>query len=87
MGAVTSTFVAGVEAVKKRLSLLIGSLSQMGRVRLGKRTDNKNPLIRDFVPLASLPDLVFGGWGRGFFVMCGSRKVRVAVVKSRKGLG
>ena len=62
MGAVTSTFVAGVEAVKKGLSLPIGSLSQMGRIRLGKRTDNKNPLIRDFVPLASLADLVFGGW-------------------------
>ena len=55
MGAVTSTFVAGVEAVKKRLSLPIGSLSQMGRVRLGKRTDNKNPLIRDFVPLWQRP--------------------------------
>ena len=62
MGAVTTTFVAGVETVKKGLSLPIGSLTQMGRVRLGKRTDDRNPLIRDFVPLASLPDLVFGGW-------------------------
>ena len=62
MGAVTTTFVAGVETVKKGLSSPIGSLSQMGRIRLGKRTDNRNPLIRDFVPLASLPDLVFGGW-------------------------
>ena len=62
MGAVTTTFIAGVESVKKRLALPIGSLTQMGHVRLGKRTDDRNPLIRDFLPLASLDDLVFGGW-------------------------
>ena len=62
MGAVTTTFIAGVEAIKKELALPIGSLTQMGHVRLGKRTDERNPFVRDFVPLASLPDLVFGGW-------------------------
>ena len=62
MGAVTTTFIAGVESIKKRLALPIGSLTQMGHVRLGKRTDDRNPLIRDLVPLASLDDLTFGGW-------------------------
>ena len=62
MGAVTTTFIAGVEAVKRGLGLPIGSLTQMGTVRLGKRTDNRVPKIKDFVPLATLDDLVFGGW-------------------------
>ncbi len=62
MGAVSSTFVAGVEAVKKGLAKPIGSLTQMGTIRLGKRTDDRVPMIGDFVPLASLKDLVFGGW-------------------------
>ncbi len=62
MGAVATTFIAGVEAVKAGLGLPIGSLTQMGTVRLGKRTDNRSPKIRDLVPLAKLDDLVFGGW-------------------------
>ena len=62
MGAVASTFMAGVIAVNKGIAEPIGSLSQMGRIRLGKRTDGRNPLIKDFAPLASLNDIVFGGW-------------------------
>jgi len=62
MGAVATTFVAGVEAIRKGLSRPIGSLTQMGTVRLGKRTEGRNPRIADFVPLASLEDIVFGGW-------------------------
>jgi myo-inositol-1-phosphate synthase len=62
LGAVSTTFVAGVEAIRRRLASPIGSLTQMGTVRLGKRTDNRVPAIRDFVPLASLDDLVFGAW-------------------------
>jgi myo-inositol-1-phosphate synthase len=62
MGAVTSTFIAGVEAVKRGISKPIGSLTQMGTIRLGKRTDKRSPFIKDFVPLAKLDDLVFGGW-------------------------
>jgi len=62
MGAISSTFIAGVEAIKKGLAKPIGSLTQMGTVRLGKRTENRIPKIKDFVPLASLDDLVFGGW-------------------------
>ncbi len=62
MGAVSTTFIAGVEAVRRGLALPIGSLTQMGTIRLGKRTDNRVPKIKDFVPLASLDDLVFGGW-------------------------
>lgn len=61
-GAVTTTFIAGVEAIKKGLAKPIGSLTQMGTIRLGKRTDGRSPLIRDFVPLADLNDLVFGTW-------------------------
>jgi myo-inositol-1-phosphate synthase len=62
MGAVATTFVAGVEAVRKGLAAPIGSLTQMGTIRLGKRTDGRSPLIKDFTPLASLKDLVFTGW-------------------------
>src|SRR5438270_9842323 len=62
MGAVATTFVAGVEAIRKGLAKPIGSLTQMGTIRLGKRTDNNSPAIKDFVPLAGLNDLVFTGW-------------------------
>jgi myo-inositol-1-phosphate synthase len=62
LGAVATTLIAGVEAVKKGLAQPVGSLTQMGNIRLGKRTENRYPKIRDFVPLAELDDLVFGGW-------------------------
>ncbi len=62
MGAVATTFVAGVEAIRKGISSPIGSLTQMGTVRLGKRTEGRSPKINDFVPLAQLNDLVFTGW-------------------------
>ena len=62
MGAVATTFIAGVEAIRRKLALPIGSLTQMGTIRLGRRTDKRTPLIKDFVPLAKLDDLVFGGW-------------------------
>jgi myo-inositol-1-phosphate synthase len=62
MGAVATTFVAGVEAIRTGLSKPIGSLTQMGTVRLGKRTDNRSPLIKELVPIAELKDIVFGGW-------------------------
>ena len=62
MGAVATTFVAGVEAVRKGLAAPIGSLTQMGTIRLGKRTEGRSPKIKEFVPLSSLDDMVFGGW-------------------------
>ena len=62
MGAVATTVIAGVEAVKAGLGEPIGSLTQMGTIRLGKRTENRSPMIKDFAPLAALDDLVFGGW-------------------------
>ncbi|HXB27940.1 MAG TPA: inositol-3-phosphate synthase [Gemmatimonadaceae bacterium] len=62
LGAVATTFMAGVESIRRGKSLPIGSLTQMATIRLGKRTDNRSPLIRDFVPLAGLDDLVFGAW-------------------------
>jgi myo-inositol-1-phosphate synthase len=62
MGAVATTFIAGVEAVRRGRAEPIGSLTQLAHIRLGKRTDDRNPLIRDFVPLAGLDDIVFGGW-------------------------
>ncbi len=62
LGAVATTFIAGVESIRRGLAKPIGSLSQMATIRLGKRTDKRSPLIRDLVPLASLDDLVFGGW-------------------------
>ncbi len=62
MGAVSTTTVAGVLAIRRGLAKPIGSLTQMGTVRLGKRTEARSPLIKDFVPLASLDDIVFGGW-------------------------
>lgn len=62
MGAVATTFVAGVYAVTKGLALPVGSLTQMGTIRLGKRTEHRSPRIRDFLPLADPAGLVFGGW-------------------------
>ena len=62
LGAVATTFIAGVIAARKGLAVPIGSVSQMAHIRLGKRGEGRNPLIRDFVPLAGLDDLVFGGW-------------------------
>jgi myo-inositol-1-phosphate synthase len=62
LGAVATTMIAGVEAIRQGLAKPIGSLTQMGTIRLGKRTDNNTPLVKDFVPLAKLNDLVFTGW-------------------------
>ena len=62
MGAVATTFMAGVELVRKGKSHPVGSLTQLGTIRLGKRTENTSPPIKKFVPLADLDDLVFGGW-------------------------
>jgi myo-inositol-1-phosphate synthase len=62
MGAVSTTFIAGVFAILKGIAKPIGSLSQMGTIRLGKRTEKRVPMIKEFVPLAGLEDLVFGGW-------------------------
>ena len=62
LGAVSTTFIAGVEAIRRGLGKPIGSLTQMGTIRLGKRTENRVPKISDFVPLAKLDDLVFGAW-------------------------
>ncbi|OGE19534.1 MAG: inositol-3-phosphate synthase [Candidatus Dadabacteria bacterium RIFCSPHIGHO2_12_FULL_53_21] len=61
-GAVSTTFIAGVEAIKRGLGKPIGSLTQLGRIRLGKRTEKKSPLIKEFLPLAELKDIVFAGW-------------------------
>jgi len=77
LGAVATTFIAGVEATRKNLGLPLGSLTQMGRIRVGKRTENKLPPISEFVPLAALDDIVFGGWdlhGKNVYeVACMSR--------------
>src|SRR6266545_678 len=62
MGAVTTTFLAGIEAIRRGLGAPTGSLTQLATIRLGKRTDNRSPRIQDFVPLASLDDLVVGCW-------------------------
>jgi myo-inositol-1-phosphate synthase len=62
LGAVATTFIAGVEAVRRGLAKPIGSMTQMGTIRLGKRTDNNTPRVKDFVPLADLKDVVFTGW-------------------------
>jgi len=62
LGAVSTTFMAGVESVRRGHSRPIGSLTQMATIRLGKRTEGRAPLIKDFVPLAELDDLVFGAW-------------------------
>jgi myo-inositol-1-phosphate synthase len=62
LGAVSTTFIAGVLAIRKGLASPIGSLTQMGHIRLGKRTDNRSPKIKEIVPIAELNDIVFGGW-------------------------
>lgn len=62
LGAVATTLIAGVASINKGFSKPVGSVSQLSRIRLGKRTENRNPLIKDFVPLAKLEDVVFGGW-------------------------
>ena len=62
LGAVSTTTIAGVMAIRKGLAQPIGSLTQMGTIRLGKRTEGRAPRIKDFVPLAGLDDIVFGGW-------------------------
>ena len=62
LGAVSTTFIAGVEAVKKKIAQPVGSLTQLGTIRLGKRTEHRVPKIQELVPLASLDQLVFGGW-------------------------
>src|SRR5262249_53335882 len=62
LGAVSTTFIAGVHAVRKGLAKPIGSLTQLGTIRLGKRTEKRVPLIKELIPLAALDDLVFGGW-------------------------
>ncbi len=62
LGAVSTTFIAGVQAIIDKHTIPYGSLTQMGTIRLGKRTENRIPLIRDFVPLAKLEDLAFGAW-------------------------
>ncbi|MBN9351185.1 MAG: inositol-3-phosphate synthase [Chitinophagaceae bacterium] len=62
LGAIASTVIAGVEAVRKGIAHPIGSVTQLSTIRLGKRTENRNPLIKDFVPLAKISDIVFGGW-------------------------
>ena len=62
MGAVATTLIAGVELIKKGLAEPVGSLTQLGTIRLGKRTEDRVPKIKDFVSLPGLQDLVFGGW-------------------------
>ena len=62
LGAVATTFIAGVESVRRGLSKPIGSLTQMATIRLGQRAEKRSPLIREFVPLAGLDDIVFGAW-------------------------
>src|SRR4051812_15745777 len=62
MGAVATTFIAGVESIRRGHAKPIGSLTQRGTVRVGKRTDNRTPAVKEFVPLAGLDDIEFGGW-------------------------
>jgi len=79
-GAVSTTLMAGVEAVRQNLSVPIGSLTQMGTIRLGKRFEYRVPRIKDFVPLAALDDLVFGGWDI-FSVDCYAAALDAGVLK------
>jgi myo-inositol-1-phosphate synthase len=62
IGAVSTTFIAGIEAIKRGLGRPVGSLTQLSTIRLGKRTEGRSPLIKDFVPLASIDNLAIGGW-------------------------
>ena len=81
LGAVSTTFVAGVEAAKKGIRPAIGSLTQIGHIRLGKRTDNRNPKVKDFVPLTKIEDLVYGAWDlfpdNGYEAACKAHEVEV----------
>ena len=79
-GAVSTTFMAGVEAVRKGVGRPIGSLTQMGKIRIGKRTEKNFPLIRDFVPLAGIRDLEFAGWDI-YPEDCHSSALRAGVLK------
>ena len=62
LGAVSTTVIAGVHAIRKQLAPAVGSLTELGTIRLGKRTDARSPKIREFIDLATLDDIVFGGW-------------------------
>src|ERR1044071_7088400 len=62
MGAVATTFIAGVQAIRRGIGKPIGSLTQLGHIRIGKRTEDNSPAIKDYVSLARLDDVVFGGW-------------------------
>jgi myo-inositol-1-phosphate synthase len=62
MGAVATTFIAGVQAIRRGIGAPIGSLTQLGHIRIGKRTEDNSPAIKDYVSLAALDDIVFGGW-------------------------
>src|SRR4051812_4912001 len=62
LGAVATTLIAGVEAVKKNLAQPVGSLTQMGKIRVGKKAESSMRRIKEFVPLADINDIVFGGW-------------------------
>ena len=61
-GAVSTTFIAGVEAIRSKMAEPVGCLTQLGTIRLGKRFEHRSPKIKEFIPLAELDDLVFGGW-------------------------
>jgi len=61
-GAVSTTFLAGIFAIRKNLARPVGSLTQLGKIRIGKRSDHNFPFIKDFVPFTAIEDLVFGGW-------------------------
>ena len=62
LGAIGTTFIAGIELIKKGYAKPIGSLTQMGTIRLGKRTEARSPLLKDFLPLANIEDLIISGW-------------------------
>lgn len=79
-GAVSTTFIAGVEAVRKGVGRPVGSLTQMGKIRIGKRTEKNFPFIRDFVPLAGIRDLEFAGWDI-YPEDCHSSALRAGVLK------
>jgi myo-inositol-1-phosphate synthase len=81
MGAVATTFIAGVQRIRRGLSKPIGSLTQAGTIRLGKRTENRTPKISELVPLAKLDDLVFGGWDI-FEDNCFQAATRAGVLKT-----
>ena len=88
MGAVATTFVAGVLAARKGYAQPTGSLTQLAHIRLGKRDEDRNPLIKDFVPLAGLDDLEFGGWDAySDDVYTAAMKARVLEARHLEGVG